>query len=226
MANHAAAIGDMLLLVGGSSWIVAMFLLGAFAFLSYKRGFTTLMTILTIYPVAAGVIVGGWLPTKALIGFALLGMGALWAMAVIKLLGTTVGEGNDIQKIVMVIICWNMALAASDIGFGQTFTQVAMPAVGGNWVTGLLNTLIGIISTIYNLVLGGSIVTFVAASGLEGTYVTAVQGILLTACLLAFYPLLIKFGLFISQVGIKGWLVLAAAAVGTGTLAFLGGFFG
>ena len=224
MANHAAAIGNMLLSVAGDGWIVGLFLLGAFAFLSYKRGFSVLLSFLTLFPVGMGVVVGGWLP-KSLIGFALLGIGVLWAAAAIKILGTAVGEGSDIQKLVMTISCWNLALYMSDLKFVETAPSLVMPAVGGNWVTGLLNMLIGILSIIYNILFGGSIITFIASSGLESIYVSAIQAILLTLVLLATYPLLIKFGLFISQIGIKGWAVLAAVAVGTGTLAFVTGFF-
>ncbi len=207
--SYSAQIGSMLLLTAGEGWIVGLFLMGAFAFLSFKRGFGTLLTLMVLFPVAVGIVAGGWLP-KSLIGFALLGMGVLWAAALIKIMGTSL-EGSDIQKIVLTIMMWNLALGLSD--FGVTASTVNAIPLSGDFIGGLVFTLGTIISTIYVLLLGGALLSFIAQSGLEQVYVTAITGILTVVGFFAVYPLLIKLATLIASIGIWGWAKIAGVAI-------------
>src|SRR3990172_3152862 len=103
----------MLINVVGNGFMLGLFLMAAFSFLCYKRGYGTLATGFVLYPIVIGVATGDWLLPKSLHGFTLLGVGIVWGAAMVKLFGSAVGESSDIQKIFMIMLCWNGALLLS-----------------------------------------------------------------------------------------------------------------
>ena len=207
--SYSSQIGDMLLNVAGdqpnSGMIVGLFLLGALAFLAWKRGYDSLGTGMVVYPTAAALCVGEWLP-DVIQGIALLGVGALWGTALIKLMGNTLGEGSDIQKFFIIALCWNGVLLIA--GYG---TPDMVDAVGS------AGQVSGIITTVTQFIFMGGIVSFIAAAGVEQIYIDIIKIPLITMGALAIYPLIMKVISLIAQLGIRGTLI------GLGLTAMLGG---
>ncbi len=212
MVSYSAAIGQMLLNVAGNSdyagFIVGLFLLGALAFLAFKRGFDTLGTGMVLYPTAVALTIGGWLP-RTLDGIALLGIGVLWGLAIVKVFGTPIGEGSDIQKFYIIMLCWNGLLLATG-GFattgelvnGQTYSNfTATPGTGVGYSTGFL-------SNVINFLLMGGIAGFLAAIQLPGFAVDVIRWPLVAVGIFAIYPLLIKIVSLIASLGLVGKAVV------------------
>ena len=205
--SYSSNIGDMLLDVIGSGWMLGLFLMAAFSFLCYKRGYGTLATGFVVYPVAVGIVTGGWLP-KALQGFALLGVGMLWGYAMIKLFGN-IGENSDIQKVVMIIVCWSGALYLSGFGvadYNNIANNTLLPTDSSldtsnpmTTATSSFDVLYGVTNFIGAIVLGGSIVDFVAEAGLVEPYLSVVKIVLISITFLAFYPMIMKLLALILQ---------------------------
>lgn len=195
--SYSSNIGDMLLNVTGSGWLLGLFLMAAFSYLCYRRGYGTLATGFVVYPVAVGIVTGGWLP-PALHGFALLGVGLLWGYALIKLMGS-MAENSDIQKVFMIVLCWNAALWLSGYGVSDSILATNSQVPGGeldtNWMTTAISSmglLFAMLGGLASFVFGGSIIAFIAASGLTEPYLTAVKAPLITITILAFYPVIMK----------------------------------
>ncbi len=214
MTSYSDQIGNMMMDVAGdspnSSWIVALFLLGAFAFLSYKRGYSTLATGMVMFPTAVAICVGDWLPDM-LQGIALICIGVLWGFALIKLMGS-LGENSDIQKFFMICMCVNAAMLLS--GFGDPAL-----AAGNSQVSGILGR-------IASFVFLGGIVGFLTSAGIEQLYIDIIKIPLITAGALAIVPFLLKIIAVVAQLGIKGVVITAGlAAVGAGLFVYFKGMF-
>ncbi len=217
--SYSAAIGDMLLSVGGSGIIVGLFLLGAFAFLCYKRGYDTLLTAMVIYPTLVGLLsdpTGKWIPLVVQ-GIALLGVGILLGLAINKLFGQAVGEGSDIFKIFIIVMCWNSLFLL----LGYTGAQLESNAT-------LFGSVTNLFTNILNFITGGNIINFFTYAGVDAVYVTVLRVPIILVTGLAGMFFVMKIVSVVAQVGVKGAVAIALVigTVGGGfLLASLMGFF-
>lgn len=220
MVSYSAAIGQMLLNVAGNSeyagFIVGLFLMGALAFLAYKRGFDTLGTGMVLYPTAVALTLGGWLP-KTLDGIALLGIGVLWGLAIVKAFGTPIGEGSDIQKFYIIMLCWNGLLLATG-GFATDGTVIQSSGGTNQTMSDVSNTgsTSNFLSGVISFVLMGGIVGFFAAIGLDPAITTVIRLPLIAIGVFAIYPLMIKIISLIASLGIIGKIVVGIGFIALG----------
>lgn len=188
---------NMLLLVAGNGdyagFLVGMFLMGALAFLAFKKGFGTLGTFIMLYPTAVALALGGWVP-QLLVGGTLLGIGILWGIAIIKLFGTPIGEGSDVQKIFIVALCWNSLLL---FAYPQNATADMIARSAST------NPATSIVIDVINFLTLGGIMTFVSNAGLENQYLIVLRLPLIAIGALAVYPLIFKLIAVFSQISLK-----------------------
>jgi hypothetical protein len=108
--TYSGDIGDMVLNAADNSFVAALFILAAFSYLCYKRGFGVVTTMFVVYPVVVGLITSDWLP-KAVQGFGLLAIGTLWGLALLRIFGGV--ATTDFQKIYIISLCISGALLLS-----------------------------------------------------------------------------------------------------------------
>jgi hypothetical protein len=201
--SYAGDIGNMVVNATGNTFIAAFFVLAAFSFLCYKRGYNVLATMFVIYPVVIGIVTSNWLP-NGLHGLALLGIGVLWGVALLKLVGSV--TTSDVQKLYIICLCWNMALLLAGFGVvaadGSALNMTSdvktvndpntpnagLVSLGTNYLTLIFSLLGGMVS----FMLLGSVGAMLGSSGIPATYAAVIYYPLLAMGLLSLVPVFMQ----------------------------------
>lgn len=150
-------LDTMLLNIAGNSFIAALLILAAFAYLCFKKNLGVAETFIVVFPVMLGLTLGDDMP-KWFSGLVIIGVGILWGLALTKAFNST----EPYIKSYVVFLSVSAALSMFDnISYSCAIANMQNLATSttGSWYSSIDNILREG-SKIASFMLGGTIKSF------------------------------------------------------------------